>query len=70
VTPTPLPACAGDCNLDRIVTVDELVVGIEIALGQARFDQCRAVDPNRNFRVTIAELMMAVGHSLHGCKQP
>jgi hypothetical protein len=69
-TPTALPPCAGDCNLDRIVTVDELVTGIEIALAQARFNSCRAVDSNGNFRVTIAELTTAVRNSLHGCPKP
>ena len=41
VTPRP-PFCRGDCNEDRRVGVDELLLGVNIALGRLEFDVCPA----------------------------
>jgi hypothetical protein len=34
------PTCVGDCDDDGTVTVDEIVKGVNIALGELPLDQC------------------------------
>ncbi|MBI3782169.1 MAG: hypothetical protein HY270_02090, partial [Deltaproteobacteria bacterium] len=41
-TPTPPAACAGDCNGDASVTVDELITMVNIALGNRGLASCTA----------------------------
>jgi hypothetical protein len=67
-SPTPtLPACAGDCNQDGSVTVDELIKGVNIALGTTSVDACSSFDANGDGAVTINELIAAVNRALNGC---
>lgn len=63
----PPPACAGDCNGDAVVTVDEIVTGVRAALGEVAVAQCSAVDHDRDGTVTIDEILLAVTHALSGC---
>jgi hypothetical protein len=60
-------ACAGDCNGDGMVTVDELVRAVNIALGSAALDVCRASDGDADGSVGIDELVRAVNGALQGC---
>jgi hypothetical protein len=60
-------ACAGDCDGDGTVRVNELVIAVGIALGQAPADDCAAVDANGDGEVTIAELIAATNGLLSGC---
>jgi hypothetical protein len=60
-------ACIGDCNTDGSVTVDELVLSVNIALGNAAVIRCRSVDRNDDNAVTVDELVAAVVAALHGC---
>jgi hypothetical protein len=60
-------ACAGDCNGDGAVTVDELIKGVNIALGSASRDQCPSFDTNGDGEVTVDELVHAVNNALSGC---
>jgi hypothetical protein len=60
-------ACAGDCNGDGAVTVDELIKGVNIALGTAPLDQCPSFDANGDLVVTVDELIRAVNNALAGC---
>jgi Ca2+-binding EF-hand superfamily protein len=62
----PAVPCPGDCDGDGQVTVAELVLGIEIALGRGD-DQCPAFDTNRDGRIGIDELIEVVNASLTGC---
>ena len=62
--------CVGDCNVDEAVTVDELVVGINIALGNTPIDQCTSFDVNFDGVVTVDELIAAVNDALGGCVSP
>lgn len=71
-TPSPsptseAPACVGDCNGDGLVTVDEIIVGVNIALGQANTTQCPSFDTDANAMVTVDELVRAIGNGLNGC---
>jgi phospholipase C len=61
--------CVGDCNDDHKVTIDELVKGVNIALGLATLDECPAFDCNGNGHVTIDCLVKAVNADLNGCPQ-
>jgi hypothetical protein len=60
-------ACVGDCNGDGAVSINELIVGVDIALGQAPPSACPAVDVNGDGAVSINELIAAVGAALNGC---
>jgi hypothetical protein len=61
------PPCAGDCNGNGEVTVDELIKGVNIALGNAPLEQCLSFDTNGNGAVTVDELIRAVNNALNGC---
>ena len=62
--------CAGDCNHDNRVTVDELVRGVNMALGTMPVDGCPDLDPDGDDEVTVAELVAAVNNSLAECGSP
>jgi hypothetical protein len=59
--------CVGDCSGDRRVTVDELVLGVNIALGIAPLADCSVLDNSNDERVTVGELVDAIGAALSGC---
>jgi hypothetical protein len=58
--------CTGDCNGDQKVSVDELVVGTQLALATG-VAGCTAIDADGDASVSIDELVIAVGHALGGC---
>ena len=62
-----ISSCPGDCNGDQIVTVDELVRGVNIALDQQTIDSCPAFDRNSDGQVTIEELLAAVSAAIGTC---
>jgi hypothetical protein len=59
--------CPGDCSDDESVTVDELVLGIDIALGGEAIPECPLVDGNGDGSVSISELVAAVDSAVNGC---
>jgi hypothetical protein len=59
--------CPGDCNGDGTVGIDEIVTGVNIALGTAPSSQCPGLDANGDGVVTVDELLQAVSHALDGC---
>ena len=63
----PPPSCAGDCNEDDSVTIDELIRGVNIALGTAQLGECPLSDSGGDGQVTIDELVRAVNAALLGC---
>lgn len=70
--PTPtatalVAACAGDCDGDRDVSVNELITGVTIALGQRLASACPAFDANGDAAVSISELVAAVDRALNTC---
>lgn len=74
-TPTPLPTptptpCAGDCTGDGMVTIDELVMCVNMALGGQGEAACPHCDPNADGGVTIDEVIAAVNAALNGCPMP
>ncbi|MGD0947355.1 MAG: hypothetical protein ABSA52_07980 [Candidatus Binatia bacterium] len=64
---TPTPSCAGDCNGDGQVTVDEILTMVNIALGNANISTCLAGDANHDGQITIDEILTAVNNALNGC---
>ena len=66
-TPTQL-ACAGDCNADGAVGIDELIAAVGRALGvTAMSGGCDSFDRNRDGSVAIDDLVALVGVALRGC---
>jgi hypothetical protein len=59
--------CPGDCDGHAAVTIDEIVGGVNIALDLSPARACAAFDRNRDGRVTIDELLLAVSRALGGC---
>jgi DNA-binding beta-propeller fold protein YncE len=59
--------CPGDCNGDGVVTVDEVVRSVNVALGAAAYRLCPPTDVDGDQQVTVDELVRAVGAALHGC---
>ncbi len=70
-TPTATPTetrkpCAGDCNGDRVVTVDELLTLANVALGNLPSAACvpgasSAADGN------LTAIVQAINNAVHGC---
>jgi len=69
VTVTP-PLCAGDCNHDSQVTVDEILALVNIALGNAPVTACDAGDANHDGQISVDEIVAAAGTGLRGCGSP
>jgi hypothetical protein len=65
-TPTPGP-CRGDCNGDGLIAVDELVRGVNIALGNSLLSTCPQFDDDGDGRVSVDELILSVAAAVHGC---
>jgi hypothetical protein len=59
--------CAGDCDHDDRVTIDELVIAVNVGLGALPVDRCTALDSNGDGEVAVDELVAAVGRALAGC---
>jgi hypothetical protein len=59
--------CAADCNGDGRVTIDELILQVRIALGEANLDDCLSADANGSGTIEVNELVGAVNRALDGC---
>ncbi len=66
-TTTPTHGCAGDCDGDMRVSVSELVLAVNVALGNQTTNRCLNADRDGNGRISIAELIGAVNRALGGC---
>lgn len=64
---TPGEPCVGDCNGDGLVTVDEIVSGVAMALGNLAVEECPSFDRDRSATVTVDELVEAIQKALNGC---
>lgn len=61
------PPCTGDCDGSLGVTVDEIVVLANIALGNSGMNSCAAGDTNGDGSITVDEIVAAVMDALGGC---
>lgn len=67
-TPTSIPSeCAGDCNYNNDVAVNELITMVSIALGQSPMSRCPAGNANGDGEISIGEIITAVNRALNGC---
>lgn len=67
-TPTGGAHCAGDCDGNGAVGINELVLGVNIALGNETVDRCPGFDTSGDGQVGISELIAAVNNALGGCQ--
>lgn len=58
------PPRAGDCNGDLHVTVDEIIGGVSIALGELPLDRCPRFDGDTSASVSVDEIVAAVSSAL------
>jgi len=58
------PALVGDCNKDGRVLIDELIRGVNIALGGTPVTACTPFDRSRDGMVTVDELVRGVRNAL------
>lgn len=63
----PLSSCPGDCDASYRVTVAELVVAVDVALGLRPPGNCPALDVARDGTATVDDIVAAVAAALHGC---
>lgn len=66
-TPTPRPSCVGDCDGDSQVTINELLLMVNAALGNVPASACVAGDDTHDGAITIDEILKAVNNALSGC---
>ena len=67
ITSTPNTTCAGDCNGNHVVAVNEIILMIDIAFGDAPLSRCPAGDADNDGMITISDLLKAVNNLLNGC---
>jgi hypothetical protein len=61
--------CTGDCNNDDKCVVNELVTGVNIALGQSEANTCVNFDTNFDSKVGVEELVAGVNVAVRGCQR-
>lgn len=60
-------SCTGNCNADDRVAVDEIVLGVNMALGFLPVALCPMFDRDGDGGIRIDELIEAIDFSLRGC---
>jgi len=63
-------ACAGDCDGSGDVTIDELMKGVNIDLGNASMNECPPFDASDDGSVTVDEILTAIKAAIDGCPAP
>jgi len=58
--------CVGDCDADGTVRIDELLTGVQIALGAQPLDACAGLDQESR-QVGVPDIMLAIANALGGC---
>lgn len=61
------PGCIGDCDHGGTVTIDELLVMVNVAVDNAPTSRCEAGDSNGDGLITVDEILAAVHRALAGC---
>lgn len=59
--------CVGDCDGNGTVAINELIIGVNIALGNSDVSACPVFDTDDTGAVEIYELIAAVGNAINGC---
>ena len=63
----PGQMCVGDCDGNGSVGVTQLLVVVNVALGNAELAACTAGDANGDGQITVDEILVAVNNALTGC---
>lgn len=67
-SPSSTPVvCGGDCDGSGKVTVDEILMMVNIALDSMPITACDASDTNHDGQITVDEILIAVTNALIGC---
>lgn len=66
-TPVLAQSCVGDCDGSNNVVINELVICVNIALGNSPVSACESCDSNGDGTVIVNELILAVNNALNGC---
>lgn len=67
MTPTtPTARCLGDCNGNGVVSIDELLTMVSMALGNPDASTC-AHDALPSGPISVADIVTAVNHALYSC---
>lgn len=66
-TQPPGSDCVGDCGSDGQVTVDEILLGINIVLGNLDGEACPAFDENDDGAVMVDEIVLGINAGMNGC---
>jgi hypothetical protein len=53
-----------------LVTINELITAVNIALGESPLESCATVDVDNSGTVAVNELVGAVRRALDGCDAP
>jgi uncharacterized repeat protein (TIGR01451 family) len=61
------PFCLADCNQDRAVMVNEMVLLVDVAMGGSDLIECIPGNRNADVVITVDELVGAVQTALKGC---
>lgn len=62
-----LVTCSGDCDSSGDVTVNELIMMVNIALNNAQLSSCPVGDADGSGDITVNEIIQAVNNALNGC---
>lgn len=66
--PSPCPpVCVGDCAGNLRVTVNEILIMVNLALGNTGALSCAAGDANADGQIRVNEILAAVNNVLNGC---
>ena len=61
------PGCRGDCDGNQVVSVDELIAAVGIALGRQSMPACAAADAGTDGEIAVSDIVAAVDNALLGC---
>jgi len=59
--------CPGDCGGDGIVTIEEIILSVNIVNDAAELDDCLALDRDQDGDVAVDDIIAAVSAVLDGC---
>ena len=65
--PGALTACVGDCHSAGVVSVADVIVMVDIALGTMNPQTCSNGDANADGEIKINDIVVAVNNALIGC---
>jgi hypothetical protein len=61
------PLCPGDCDLDGLATLDEVIRIVNVALDRDDLGPCFSADTDNDGVVAIDELLVVVANNLNDC---